>query len=418
MAYSTGTLGRAAALVLLAISSPIEVLAEADRAFPRPERLTMPLGAQGPSNPTLLSVRKVEQEIEQKALDVSAPPSALDWLTKRRAASASAVIAAPSLAQQNAPPVLETPVDAARPPEVSWPRFLDAKAHVRGEPSITLAALGGADLPKPGAVDAQRLPWAAAPIVPALLSTPDRRDETVVMRRLEVLPSAPANAAQRSGKGGVINLPIAAQRYRVSVRSVLAMSNRGAPSWLGGAMAVAPHGTDPLANPEAYLPYAKPKPMGPQFIMPFENGRVTSLYNQGRRHPAIDLAGRLGAPVFATSNGQTVTFAGWRGGYGNAVITRDKEGREHLYGHLSAINTRVGVALAQGDRLGALGSTGFSTGPHVHYEVKDRRGAHINPVTLLFPGRGVSNGYAWSGTGLSRGTVGATADARIDNRTR
>lgn len=417
MAYSTGTLGRAAALAVLAVSIPIEVLAEADRAFPRSERLTMPLGAQGPSNPVLFSIRKVEQEIEQKAFDVSAPPSALDWLTKRRVAPASAVIAAPSLAQQNGPPVLEVAIDVARPPEVSWPRFLDTKTEGRGQPSITLAALGSADLLKSAPVETQRLPWAAAPIVPALLSTPDRRDLPQT-RRLEVLPSAPAVMAQRSAKGGVINLPIVAQRYRVSVRSVLAMSNRGAPSWLGGAVAVAPHGTDPLANPEAYLPYAKPRPVGPQFIMPFENGRVTSLYNQGRRHPAIDLAGRLGAPVFATSNGQTVTFAGWRGGYGNAVITRDKEGREHLYGHLSAINTRVGVALAQGDRLGALGSTGFSTGPHVHYEVKDRRGAHINPVTLLFPGRGVSNGYAWSGTGLSRGTTGATAQARIDSRTR
>ncbi len=134
----------------------------------------------------------------------------------------------------------------------------------------------------------------------------------------------------------------------------------------------------------------------PGFILPFENGRVTSMFNRGRVHPAIDLAGRLGTPVFATSHAQTVTFAGGYGGYGNAVITKDRQGRVHLYGHLQAVHARVGATLAQGERLGLLGSTGYSTGPHVHYEVKDAAGRHIDPATLLFPGRAVSAGFTWS----------------------
>ena len=117
--------------------------------------------------------------------------------------------------------------------------------------------------------------------------------------------------------------------------------------------------------------------------MPFERGRVTSLFHQGRYHPAIDLAGPLGTPVHATTRRQKVTFAGWRGGYGNAVITRDDFGRTHLYGHLQRIFARVGSMLDQGQKLGALGSTGHSTGPHVHYEMRARSGAHIDPVTLL-----------------------------------
>ena len=88
-------------------------------------------------------------------------------------------------------------------------------------------------------------------------------------------------------------------------------------------------------------------------------------------------------------------FAGPRGGYGNAVITCDDTGRTHLYGHLQKITSTVGQMLAQGDELGHLGSTGHSTGPHVHYEVTDSTGAHINPITLLFPGRRVAKGYAW-----------------------
>jgi murein DD-endopeptidase MepM/ murein hydrolase activator NlpD len=134
-----------------------------------------------------------------------------------------------------------------------------------------------------------------------------------------------------------------------------------------------------------------------EFIMPFERGRLSSGYNQGRRHPAIDLAGAFGSPVHATTRRQRVIFAGWRGGYGNAVIARDDFGRQHLYGHLSAIVARVGTLLDQGQVLGRLGSTGHSTGPHVHYEVRARSGGHINPLTLLFPGRAVGRGFAWNG---------------------
>ena len=155
---------------------------------------------------------------------------------------------------------------------------------------------------------------------------------------------------------------------------------------------------DPLGSPdgEEQVTASEPKI---EFIMPFANGRVTSLFNQGRRHPAIDLAGALGSPVLATTSRQTVVFAGGRGGYGNAVITRDAFGRTHLYGHLQRVTSRVGQVLNQGDKLGHLGSTGYSTGPHVHYEVRNSKGQHINPVTLLFPGRSVSRGYAWRDVG-------------------
>ena len=149
-----------------------------------------------------------------------------------------------------------------------------------------------------------------------------------------------------------------------------------------------------------------------EFIMPFDRGRVTSLFNQGRYHPAIDLAGSLGSTVHSTTRKQRVTFAGWRGGYGNAVITRDDFGRTHLYGHLLRIFATVGSILDQGQKLGALGSTGHSTGPHVHYEVRGKSGAHINPVTLLFPGRGVGRGFAWNGARSVRPGNGMVAQAQ------
>lgn len=159
------------------------------------------------------------------------------------------------------------------------------------------------------------------------------------------------------------------------------------------------------------VPRRAQRPGNPAFIMPFENGRISSMFNRGRVHPAIDLAGRLGSPVLATSGGQTVTQAGWYGGYGNAVIARDAEGRTHLYGHLLSVRVRVGEVMAQGQQLGTLGSTGYSTGPHVHYEVKDARGRHIDPSTLLFPGRTMTAGYTWEGTGFRATSTTASAAA-------
>jgi murein DD-endopeptidase MepM/ murein hydrolase activator NlpD len=70
----------------------------------------------------------------------------------------------------------------------------------------------------------------------------------------------------------------------------------------------------------------------------------------------------------------------------------------HLYAHLQRVVTKPGVVLDQGKVLGLLGSTGRSTGPHVHYEVKGRNGAHFNPAGLLFPGRRVARGLAWNGS--------------------
>lgn len=166
---------------------------------------------------------------------------------------------------------------------------------------------------------------------------------------------------------------------------------------------------DPLAAMPDLESAEQQAPLVQEFIMPFENGRVTSLYNQGRRHPAIDLAGPLGTPVHATTGRQRVTFTGWRGGYGNTVMAQDAQGRVHLYGHLRKVTTKVGTVLEQGQKLGLLGSTGRSTGPHVHYEVRTRGGGHINPVTLLFPGRKVARGFAWSDS-RSVGRVAARAD--------
>ena len=133
----------------------------------------------------------------------------------------------------------------------------------------------------------------------------------------------------------------------------------------------------PNRNPENKTASASPR-----FKLPFANGRVTSHFHQGRWHPGIDLAAPMGTPIAATTSGQKVTFAGRRGGYGNAVITRDSSGRTHLYGHLQRITVRSGQTLNQGQKLGTVGSTGYSTGPHLHFEVRINDRA-VNPRPFL-----------------------------------
>jgi len=98
-------------------------------------------------------------------------------------------------------------------------------------------------------------------------------------------------------------------------------------------------------------------------------------------HPGIDFRGAKGDPVHVTADGK-VTFTGWKGGYGNCIIVRHKNDFETLYGHLSHINVQEGQPVKTGDVIGKVGSTGRSTGTHLHYEVR-KNGRPVNPVKFL-----------------------------------
>ena len=104
-------------------------------------------------------------------------------------------------------------------------------------------------------------------------------------------------------------------------------------------------------------------------------------------HPGIDFAGPWGARVAATAPG-TIVFAGFRGGYGNMVEVDHGFGIHTRYGHLSAIGVKVGMRVEKGATLGRVGSTGRSTGPHVHYEVL-YDDAVRNPSNFIEAGRHV-----------------------------
>jgi murein DD-endopeptidase MepM/ murein hydrolase activator NlpD len=104
----------------------------------------------------------------------------------------------------------------------------------------------------------------------------------------------------------------------------------------------------------------------------------------GRRamHPGIDLSGPVGTPIFATADG-TVLRSGWNnGGYGNLIELDHGRGINTRYGHLSAILVHPGQAVKRGDLIGRMGSTGRSTGSHLHYEVRID-GRAVNPIPFM-----------------------------------
>jgi murein DD-endopeptidase MepM/ murein hydrolase activator NlpD len=112
------------------------------------------------------------------------------------------------------------------------------------------------------------------------------------------------------------------------------------------------------------------------FIMP-TNGELSSSFGY-RRHPILgtvrlhagtDLGASYGTPIWAAKDGEVI-FAGWNGGYGNCVIVAHEGGISTLYGHQSEIAVSVGQQVSQGEIIGYVGSTGQSTGPHLHFEVR------------------------------------------------
>ena len=109
--------------------------------------------------------------------------------------------------------------------------------------------------------------------------------------------------------------------------------------------------------------------------------RVHPIYGTRRLHAGLDISGGSGTPIAAAKSG-TVLSAGWRGGYGNAVVISHGGGITTLYAQQSRMNVSSGQQVGRGDIVGWVGSTGASTGPHLHFEVRVN-GSAVNPRPYL-----------------------------------
>ena len=168
------------------------------------------------------------------------------------------------------------------------------------------------------------------------------------------------------------------------------------------AMAAAPSPEPYYASAEAEpaVPEAPPvtavaRPAGPMtrliaFVTPLKGYAINSAYGlrrlageaRARQHKGVDIAAPQGTSVFVASEGEVARTGYDAGGYGRFIEVRHPNGMSTLYAHLSRIDVARGDRLSSGERIGLVGSTGRSTGPHLHFEVR-RDNAQVNPTSVL-----------------------------------
>ncbi|NES84806.1 MAG: M23 family metallopeptidase, partial [Moorea sp. SIO2B7] len=116
------------------------------------------------------------------------------------------------------------------------------------------------------------------------------------------------------------------------------------------------------------------------------NGRISSYFGwrkhpilkSKRLHSGLDFAGNYGSTIRAADNG-IVIFAGWYGGYGNTIVIDHGKGLTTLYGHAKKLYVKERTRVKKGKAIAAVGSSGLSTGPHLHFEVR-QNGKPVNPM--------------------------------------
>lgn len=129
------------------------------------------------------------------------------------------------------------------------------------------------------------------------------------------------------------------------------------------------------------------KPLPPRWVSPVRGYRLTgrfgdTSYHWRSRHTGLDFAAPGGTPIRSLGAG-VVTEAGYDGRYGYKTVVRLKDGTEVWYCHQSSINVSVGDRVRVGQRIGAVGSTGNVTGPHLHLEIRPRTDQPVDPGAWL-----------------------------------
>lgn len=144
----------------------------------------------------------------------------------------------------------------------------------------------------------------------------------------------------------------------------------------------------PLAAASIYLPELAPTMTG--YLWPAQ-GVLSSGYGWrwGRMHHGIDIAGPTGTPILAAASGVVITAQWHTGGYGNLVEIEHSDGSITLYAHNHRILVNKGDQVEGGQLIAQMGSTGFSTGPHLHFEVHLPETGSVNPLAYL-PESGLS----------------------------
>ena len=204
---------------------------------------------------------------------------------------------------------------------------------------------------------------------------------------LKILPVSGVSYTVKSGD----TLESVAKKYSAEQQAILDFPFNDIPDDLSlkvGQLLIIPDGTPPETRaPKPRLQYMAQGPSSAAFIAPggaqfsWPTGGIITQYFAWY-HPGVDIA-NASAPGIAGSDGGTVVASGWDGsGYGNKVIINHGNGYTSLYAHLSNIYVLVGDSVARGQLIGQMGSTGRSTGTHLHFEIHFK-GVPLNPLSIL-----------------------------------
>jgi murein DD-endopeptidase MepM/ murein hydrolase activator NlpD len=126
------------------------------------------------------------------------------------------------------------------------------------------------------------------------------------------------------------------------------------------------------------------QPLSTPLFFPVE-GKLTGQYGENRRnhsHKGIDIAADPGTPIFAAGSGEVVT-AGWVQGYGRTVVIQHADGRLTRYAHAERLLVIEGDLVEVGQQIATVGSSGNSTGPHLHFEILTTNGVSLDPLRIL-----------------------------------
>lgn len=207
---------------------------------------------------------------------------------------------------------------------------------------------------------------------------------------IKILPETGVAVTVKSGD----TLEGVAKKLSAEAQSILDYPFNDVPDDLSlkaGQLLIVPGGSPPevkVSKPKPQPQYLAQGPASPafaapgggQFIWP-AGGTMTQYFSW--YHPGIDIANRA-APGVAATDGGTVVVAGWpdSSGYGNRVVIDHGNGYTSLYGHLSNIYVSAGQTVSRGQLVGQMGSTGRSTGTHLHLEIR-YKGVALNPLSIL-----------------------------------
>ncbi len=176
-----------------------------------------------------------------------------------------------------------------------------------------------------------------------------------------------------------------AAKYKVDQAVILRANALSDPNQLQPGQQLIIPGATPVIVHKVTLSSGGSTTVSAKFRRPVDGGFISSGYGwrSGSFHQGIDIAVPYSRSIYASRSGKVI-FAGWRGGYGNAVIISHGDGITTLYGHVSKLLVSYGQWVDAGQVIARVGSTGNSTGPHVHFEIRIN-GSTVNPRDLIEP---------------------------------